>query len=306
MREAYLLITGYIASYVASYIPWTLIFLFLRKFNIYLYVLTDRDVCTRIQKRISSYCTHISDNNKGYGYSIGKWYLVSVLNTDDVYSVWMIATLASYNNLTKDTEENKPFSLFNPVEKENLTVYERAGQLTNPWYRKRTIKIASLKAKPYQDIIIKTITEHQEKHGHTVAYLHGPSGSGKTMIGILLANAYKSSYCNTLKPWRPGDTLSSICSEIEPTPTEPLIIAFDEFDGPLSQIHIGIEPHKNITIQTSDKCGWNQMLDEVSIGMYPNLIILLTSNKSPDFIKEMDPSYIREGRVDLTFELPAP
>jgi len=300
MREVYLLLTGYIASYM----PWTLIFLLLRKINIYLYVLTDRDVCIRIQKRITSFSTHISDNNKGYGYSIGKWYLVSVSNTEDSYSVWMIATLTSYNNLTKEFEEAKPFSLLNKaVEKENLTVYERAGALTNPWYRKRVIKITSIQPLPKQDIIIKTITEHQEKHGHTVAYLHGPSGSGKTMIGILLANAYKGSYCNTLKPWRPGDTLSSICSEIEPTPTEPLIIAFDEFDGPLVNIHAGIEPHKNITIQVSDKCGWNQMLDEVAIGMYPNVIILLTSNKSPDFIKELDPSYIREGRVDVTFEV---
>jgi hypothetical protein len=43
------------------------------------------------------------------------------------------------------------------------------------------------------------------------------------------------------------------------------------------------------------------MLDEIHIGMYPHMILLLTSNKSPEFIRELDPSYIREGRVDLTF-----
>ena len=264
--------------------------------------MTDHDVCVRIQKRISSNCTHISDNNKGYGYSIGKWYFVSVSKEDETYSAWLIATSSSYNNLIKDIEPPRNSSA-SPVEKEDLTVYERAGALTNPWFRKRTIKINSIVPRPNQDVIIKTIMEHQEEKGHTVVYLYGPSGSGKTVIGILLANAYKGFYCNTLKPWRPGDSLSSACSEIEPSVKEPLIIAFDEFDGPLVNIHAGIEPHKNITIQVPDKCGWNQMLDEFAIGMYPNVILVLTSNKSPEFIRSLDPSYIREGRVDLTFKV---
>jgi hypothetical protein len=300
MREAYILLSGYIATYI----PWTLIFLLLRYVNIQLYILNDRDICTRIQKRISSYSSHIADNNKGYGYSIGKWYFVSVSKDEDNFSVWLIATSKSYNTLTKDTEEIVTTSIFNTTTvKENLTIYERAGHLTGPWFRKRTIKITSVEPRPNQDVIIKRITEHQEKHGHTVVYLHGPSGSGKTMIGILLASFYKSSYCNTLKPWRPGDTISSICSEIEPKPTEPLILAFDEFDVPLVNIHAGIEPHKHMPIQVSDKTGWNQMLDEFAIGMYPNVILVLTSNKNPEFIRTIDPSYIREGRVDLTFNV---
>jgi hypothetical protein len=225
-----------------------------------------------------------------------------VSKEDETYSAWLIATSSSYNNLIKDIEPPRNSSA-SPVEKEDLTVYERAGALTNPWFRKRTIKINSIVPRPNQDVIIKTIMEHQEEKGHTVVYLYGPSGSGKTVIGILLANAYKGFYCNTLKPWRPGDSLSSACSEIEPSVKEPLIIAFDEFDGPLVNIHAGIEPHKNITIQVPDKCGWNQMLDEFAIGMYPNVILVLTSNKSPEFIRSLDPSYIREGRVDLTFKV---
>jgi len=300
MREAYLLFAGY----VSTYMPWTLIFLLLKYININLYVLSDREVCMRIQKRITNYSTHTSDNNKGYGYSIGKWYFISVSNQDEIYSVWLIATESSYNTLIKSNDEpNKNPLTINPVMKDDLTVYERAGQLTNAWFRKRIIKIKSLIPKPNQDIIIKTIMEHQEKHSHTVVYLHGPSGSGKTVIGVLLANAYKGSYCNTLKPWRPGDTLSAICADVEPTLSEPLIIAFDEFDGALIKIHAGIEPHKSISIQVSDKCGWNQMLDEFAIGMYPNVILLMTSNKDPEFIRQMDPSYIRQGRIDLMFEV---
>jgi hypothetical protein len=35
--------------------------------------------------------------------------------------------------------------------------------------------------------------------------------------------------------------------------------------------------------------------------MYPYLILILTTNKKPEFFKELDPSYIREGRVNLIF-----
>jgi hypothetical protein len=45
------------------------------------------------------------------------------------------------------------------------------------------------------------------------------------------------------------------------------------------------------------------MLDEIQRGMYPHLIMLLTSNKGPEFIQSLDPSYIRKGRVDITVEL---
>jgi hypothetical protein len=71
----------------------------------------------------------------------------------------------------------------------------------------------------------------------------------------------------------------------------------------LAQIHAGIPANPKFIIQTRDKAGWNQILDEIHIGMYPNLILLLTSNKTPEEISEMDPSYIREGRVDLIFGL---
>jgi hypothetical protein len=37
--------------------------------------------------------------------------------------------------------------------------------------------------------------------------------------------------------------------------------------------------------------------------MYPNIILIITSNRGPKFIESLDPSYIRKGRVDVTFEM---
>jgi hypothetical protein len=123
------------------------------------------------------------------------------------------------------------------------------------------------------------------------------------MVGILVANEFSSYFCNTLKPWQPGDTIGILLTEVEPTPQKPLILVFDEIDLTLTRIHKGIPPHKECPISVSDKSGWNHMLDSIQRGMYPNLILILTSNRSPEFIEELDPSYIRKGRVDLIFEM---
>jgi len=294
-------------GYIATQVPWVLIFLITQIFDIQLYCLTERDICSRVQKRISDWSTHKTENNKGYGYSFGYWYFVSVSinkNTDgDSYNVYIISNKSSYLNLTKNNEETQCLFDIIPIPKNDLKIYERTGSYSNSWFRQRTVKINSITPRPDQEVIIEKIKTHQTKYNHTVVYLYGPPGSGKSIIGILLANMYNSTYCNTLKTWQPGDSLGSLYSDVEPTVTSPLILAFDEFDGPLAQIHAGIEPHPKFIIQTREKAGWNQLLDEIHIGMYPNLILLLTSNRSPDYIREMDPSYIREGRVDLIFEL---
>ena len=45
-------------------------------------------------------------------------------------------------------------------------------------------------------------------------------------------------------------------------------------------------------------------LDNIDVGLYPNLIIIFTSNISCEKLcKKTDKSYFRKGRVNLLFEL---
>ena len=300
LKSGILLATG---LSLLNYIPFTAIFLLTQLFGVRLYTVTRREDCIRVQKRVK-YCSHLT-NGKSEGYSIGYWYLMSITITEgdegDRYNIWMIATASTYDSLLKEVEQ-PPVECRTETPQRSISIYERLGSYYHPWYKKRSFTL-NKSPRPSQAPIMEGIKTILDKTGHAVVYLHGPPGSGKSMIGLLLAETYGGSYCNTLRPWQPGDALAAMYAEIEPTKSQPLIVSFDEIDDPLLKIHNGIEPHKSLPISVHDKPSWNHMLDEIQRGMYPNLVIILTSNKSPEFIREIDPSYIREGRVDMICEL---
>ncbi len=292
-------------------VPWVMIFLVTQLFGVRLYVVKDKDIALRIQKRLTN-SSHVADAGKGYGYSVGRWYFTSVTiernEYGDKYDIWMIATAASFETLTS---ENGAALLVDgqnpdvPVARKAMTVFDRVGSFTNVWFKRRNIILPEVEPRPEQTAVMDAICAHQEKRAHTVVFLHGPPGSGKSMIGIMLARRMGAAYCNTLKPWQPGDMLADLYAEAEPTAEKPLVLAFDEFDGALMAIHVGIPSHKAVPISVSDKAGWNKFLDEIDRGMFPHLVLVLTSNRDPAFIRALDPSYIREGRVDLTFAVAA-
>jgi hypothetical protein len=290
--------------YVFNSIPWSAFFLITQRFGVRLYIIRDKAMGQRVQKRLSR-SSHMADGGKCYGISVGYWYFAEVTVNEygdgDRYNIWMIATTASYDRLTVEA-----VSVIAAADESNddaavssIAIYERIGSFANAWFRRRNVSMTSVIPRPDQLAIMETIRKHQEAKGHTVVYIYGPTGSGKSMIGVMLADSLGGTFCNTFKPWQPGDTLASLYAEAEPTAAKPLIVAFDEVDAPLLAIHAGIPSHKSIPILVPDKAGWNWFLDEISRGMYPHIILFLTSNRDPSFIQGLDPSYIREGRVDL-------
>jgi len=301
------MIFGYIINYL-NQIPWSMIFLITQYFGIRLYILNKKEECQAIYKRLN-WSSHI-ENGKPSGYSIGYWYIMSIDITSseycDTYNVWIIATQGSYEALTKNDDNSSKVKsdtcLSLPIRNTQLSIIERIGSFSNIYYKKRELKL-SLYPRVHQEPIIQLIIEEYNRRSNAVVLLHGKPGTGKSMIGLLLARELKGSYCNTFKPWQPGDTLSNLYVESNVSEENPLIIAMDEIDVALMNIHSGIPQHKNICINICDKTGWNQMLDEIQRGIYPFLILFLTTNKTPEFIRDLDPSYIRENRVNTVINI---
>jgi hypothetical protein len=293
-----------LANLVAC-IPWTAVFLFTQHWGVRLYYIKRREEAARIQKRLQGRCSHTTDGGRGFGYSIGYWYIASISGESSESSIYLIATEASYKALTRDMDEpvvesEEPMEEAKP--KRKICIHERTGSYENAWWRRRE-RDASDTPTEEQAALIAKIKANQKKHRHTVVFLHGPPCTGKSMMGVLLANEYGGHLCETLKPWQPGDSLGLLHAEVEPTSDKPLIVVFNEIDAALLKIHEGIPPHEKIPIAVADKTGWNGMLDNIDRRMYQDVILIMTSNRDPEFIDALDPSYIREGRVDMIEEM---
>jgi len=294
---------------ILEFIPWTCLFLYFQQYGIKYYHLTKIEECKIIQKHISKFCSQQNDNEKGSGYSFGYWYILNMtINPGDIYNIYMIATEESYKNLIKESNTSK-YSLLsnnnktNVIQQPTITIYDRLGSFHNPWFRKRKNEI-TITPRNNQQVIIDKIIEYHNKNKHTVVFLHGLPGSGKSMIGQLLTKHYNGTYCDELIPWQPGDTIGGLYTEAEPTENNPLIIAFDEIDNILLKIHNNkIESHKNLPIQIKNKETWNKFFDAIDRHKYKHIIIIMTSNRSNEFINNLDSSYLRKGRINLIFEL---
>jgi hypothetical protein len=289
-------------------LPWSALFLFLHPFKIHLYRLTDREICTRIQKKLS-YSTHKTDDNKHYGYALGKWYAIALFREFGDWNVTLISTETTYKALISPVQYTEPERELNYVSLQeegasSITLLQRYGPYVNFYYKKRVVDLGILEPFPQQQSILETIQSNQEKFGYSVIFLHGPPGSGKSMIAYILAQRARGTFCTTLKLWEPGSSLEDVYEEAAPTKKNPLILLFDEIDILIKSIHEQtIEQHKKYPIAMYDKSGWNRFFDSIQLGLYPNLILIMTSNKSTEEINKLDPCYLRAHRVDFCFHL---
>ena len=62
-----------------------------------------------------------------------------------------------------------------------------------------------------------------------------------------------------------------------------------------------IQRHKNVMTSIVNKSTYNTFMDDLIL--YKNIIFILTSNESREAIDELDPCYLRKGRVDATYSM---
>jgi hypothetical protein len=298
------LIAG-LAIQLFNQLPCSSIALFIMKYcNINHYIVNDQNTVKRIQKRLASKTNTIC-NDQAYGVVCDYMMLANIYKDQwENMNVSLYCSKETYESLTNEVvSENKSEEIVE-LPKQKITIYDRSGSYADTYFHKRSVYVHSIQSRGCQEIIITNVVNEYSKKTHAVGLIYGPPNTGKTTIGMLIAKQLNGSYCNSLKPWLPNCTLSLLYTIVEPSEDNPLIIAIDEFDVALFNIHNGlIKPNEKMPTTMIDKCGWNTFFDDIQRGMYPYLIVLLTTNKSPQFINQLDTCYIRKGRVDTIQEL---
>ena len=235
-----------------------------------------------------------------YNYNHNSYDSVAVaihIMTTPVYFQTIFETeKATVSFITSTVKESPPTKI------STLTVFSRVGSYTHLFYSRFRIDVQGLQPMGTQPEIVTSICEHYLAKKRGVVYIHGVSGAGKSTIGLLVACRLNGCYCHTFNPTEPGDTLSLLIRDSEPTDERPTIVLLEEANVLIRAVHEGtLQRHKNITTSVFNKSTYNTFFDDLIL--YRNVLIIMTSNEDKETIDKLDPCYLRKGRVDAYFSM---
>lgn len=283
-------------------------------FKIHVYKITSREKINFIRNNVKNdFCSSYDENGNPIGIVVHKHLFPKYICWNDMSIGNSLHILSSKKTRTELTNQ-----VYKPNKVETLTIdkplnvkknsqtieyFSRTGNYSYFYYNKRDLYINHDYNK-HQKYIANNITEYYKLHNSVCVYLYGKVGVGKTYLAYLLCKGLNGSLCDTYEPTCPGDYLQDLYSYAQPTKEKPLILLLDEVDITLTSIHDDkVYKHKNVPVQIHNKVTWNNFLDKIGMGIYPYLILILSSNKPISEINNMDASYLRKGRVNIVSEL---
>mgnify|MGYP002132757614 CR=1 FL=1 len=234
------------------------------------------------------------------GLVVGKWF-VGHANSQGKESdgyITLLITFASYDLIFSKEEivEDKPITRCN--------LWVRKGNFHFLRYSKQSMPLTADIPKESQKRVVDAILETYDKKGHCVALLAGNPGCGKSSVAHFLLSKLASikkvgNFTKTFSLTDPGDFIYTLQKSVGPKPNSPLVVLLDEIDITISAIHQGIPQHKTCPIWVKNKADWNSLFDDIDKGLIESVIVIMTTNKSLQGLDDIDPSYTREGRVDV-------
>jgi hypothetical protein len=299
----------YIPTIIDSQIKPLLIFI-LNLIGLKIYIAKSFHVET-IKKNVL-YASKWTVDGTPCGIVFGKWFIghLDTMGYDDENKTIFISTKKWVNQIFSTKKTNNA-----EIDKKEAIFYEKNISFNNPFYISLRIPEISKTIKPTtcQESCINEIIEKfifMDRKNITI-FLYGETGSGKTILTYLLANKLlenkeisKIYYTNGFNPTDYGDSFINLYNKISPTKSSPLIIVLEEIDQILNVVHESkLKKRSQNMPMVYDKTGWSKFLDSFDHGFYPNVILIMTSNKSIDKINNMDPSYLRPGRIWKSFKL---
>ena len=304
-------------------------------FKINKYIFTDINKANSIKNYIKNNKNNnivfdYDDNNNPIGMIIGlnfynffnifkimyPIYIIFIYNFSYTETeVWLFSTKNYRNIILKENNNEIKTNINNDFEnykssnlnenKNNIDILVKNTIYGDTKYSIKTTIPTIYTLSTEQEIICNDIINYFNLHSKGVFYIHGNSGLGKTYLSLIIAKKLNAYYCNTYNPIDPGDSLSYLHNFIEPTKEKPLVVILDEFDILIDKLHNNnIQQHKYYSKEIFNKKSWNQFLDSFDyFNKYPNTILILCSNKNPDYINSLDKSYIRNGRINKIFNI---
>ena len=265
-------------------------------FKIKKYIVSgDKEVTNSILKQITKYIyyteiNHSNGRNQPSGFFIGKKYY-GYIDYKDVARITMYTTEETYNSLIEqETQIEKKEIEVKP--KNKINVFIRKGTYKNLYYSYIRLDLSHIFPIGQQQTIIDSIKTLYNKNGRASIFIHGVTGAGKSTIGYLLSKELNASYCHTFNPTEPGDCLSNLM--IDAT-DEPIVIVIEEVDVLIKKIDKGIDRNSEIPIEIYNKTTWNNFMDDL---IFYKIILIFTSNTSKNELDQIDPCYLRKGRID--------
>ena len=265
----------------------------------------DKELINSIIKKIKDhifYTEVVNVNGKNFpaGPFIGYNYHGYIENKEYI-TITLYTTSIKYNNLIKETEENDtenkgviPIETNKFKSEKKITIFIRKGTYKNFYYHSIKLDLSHIKPIGKQEEIINSITNIYNKKGRASVFINGISGAGKSTIGYLLAKQLNGFFCHTFNPTDPGDYLSNLIADMQ-LDDEPIIIVIEEIDVLLTKINKGIDKNNEIPICVHNKSTWNTFMDDM---IFYKIIFIFTSNTKKEIIDQMDPAYLRKGRID--------
>ena len=329
-------VIGYFIYNNMAYLPEIILFILqfigIRKYTIF----GDKDKYKRIMKQLhketySSKRRYTNGKETPSGYFIGKncvGYFENSSKYIDEEHIVIITTEQYFKILEKDSptqftqkklepdseKEEENVNLLNkePVKEKELThinVFMRSGTYKSFYYSSLSLDVSHIKPINGQGEIMNEIIKIYNEKSRASIFIHGVSCAGKSSIGYLVAKAIKGNFCHTFNPSDPGDNFSHMIREINSRNDEetlPLVIVIEEANEMIKNIHDkkNIKIHQEIPTSIHDKSSWCNFLDDMIF--YKNVVLILTSNVSKQSIDELDPAFLRPGRINATFSMMKP
>lgn len=304
-------------------ILWSIVFLLPQYFDYVLYHISGNMLNSFIPSiKTYSYSSNEEPNGWIIGWSEG--FYIGFLSCSSgngphgpMKNLYIFTSKKFYNtyiskngdSLLDGEKKNKNKLLSN--EKKTITLFIREGSYYNLSYLPNNYKAPKKLFPPRvtQTLIINEIMNMYEldTHPYVRVLLCSKPGFGKSILAIHLCyellNRYdKVSFVSTWSPTDPNDSFIRMYNKIKPSVKAPLVILLDEIDIIVTTMlegNIKISDASPMPIEIRDKKGWNTFFDSFDIEIYKYVIVIMTSNKHTSYFNNLDPSLLREGRIDI-------